>query len=280
VRVRLGETQAFVVIHTVEGRLFDISGDLTAPDKKNVKLTLITDTGRRIVATQAGPYTATGVPPGLAGLLAEGPGCAAYRQIMVDRNMTASLDCAPLSTPSLTGDTDFPLIARRLDLDGPGAEGTLSSGQLLTPGTLEFTVHPGPGHYLVSIQNEGDRSPPTALDGWFALDINNAPRIRIAISAKPASISGLVTSGSTPIIGAPVFLQLIRPEAPELALQSWTARADPQGNFTFTGLAPGAYRLMSSYDFDFDDPTGRAGAMIVTLREGDAVIQPLEMIRQ
>ncbi len=280
VRVRLGETANFVVIHTVEGRLFEVSGDLTGPDKRNLKLTLITDTGRRIVATAGGPFTATAVPPGLAGLLAEGPGCAGYQQITVDRNMNVRADCAPISSPILTGDTDYPLIARRLDLDGPGPESALSPGQLLTPGPLEFTVRAGPSHYLVAIQNDGDKSPPTSIDGWFALDIGNAPSLHITLSAKPASVSGLVTSAAQPIIGAPVFLQLINPDAPELALQSWTARADAQGNFSFMGLAPGAYRLMSSYDVDFDDPLARSKAAILTLHEGDAVTQPLEMIRQ
>jgi len=281
VRVRLGETQNFVVIHTVEGRLFEVSGDLTAPDKKNVKLTLITDTGRRIVATEGGPFTATAVPPGLAALLAEGPGCAGYRQIMVDRNMTTGVNCAPLSPPVIVGDTDYPLIARRLDLDGPGPESALSPGLLLTPGPLEFTVRPGPSHYLAAIQVDGDKSPPPpAIEGWFSIIIDNAPRLRVTLSAKAASVSGVVTSASTPIIGAPVFLQLVNPEAPELALQSWTARADAQGNFTFTGLAPGAYRLMSSYDVDFDDPLARSKAAVLTLHEGDVVTQPLEMIRQ
>ena len=281
VRVRLGETANFVVIHTVEGHLFEITGELTAPDKKNVKLTLITDTGRRIVATSAGPFTATAVPPGLAGLLAEGPGCAGYQQITVDRNMNVRADCAPVSPPVITGNTDYPVIARRLDLDGPGPEGSLSSGQSLTPGPLEFTVRPGPSHYLVSIQNDADKSPPPAsIEGWFALDIGNAPRLHITLSAKPASVSGLVSSAAQPIIGAPVFLQLINPDAPELALQSWTARADAQGNFTFTGLAPGAYRLMSSYDVDFDDPLARSKAAMLILHEGEAVTQPLEMIRQ
>jgi hypothetical protein len=280
VRVRLGETQAFVVIHTVEGRLFELTGELTAPDKRNVKLTLVTDTGRRIVATSGGPFTAVGVPPGLAGLVAEGPGCAGYEHVLVDRNMFARVDCAPLSPPAITGDTGYQLIARRLDLDGPGPESVLPPGQSLTPGPVEFTIRPDPSHYLVAIQNDGDKSKPAPIDGWFALDIGNAPHLRITLSAKPASISGVVTLDSRPVIGAPVFLQLVNPDSPELSLQSWSARADPQGNFTFAGLAPGSYRLMSSYDVDFDDPIARRNAATLILHEGDAVTQPLEMIRQ
>jgi len=280
VRVRLGETQAFVVIHTVEGNLFELTGDVIAPEKRGVKLTLITDTGRRNVATNAGPFVATGVPPGEVGLLAEGPGCAGYKQILVDRNVFARVDCTPVSAPFVTGDTDVQLIARRLDLDGPGPEGVLPAGQSLTPGPLEFTVRPGPSHYLVSIQNDGDTSPPTPVDGWFALDLSNAPHLRVTLSANPASISGIVTSASQPIIGAPVFLELINPDSPELALQSWTGRADAQGNFSFTGLAPGTYRLMSSYEMTFDDPLARSKAANVALHEGDTVTEPLEMIRQ
>jgi hypothetical protein len=191
--------------------------------------------------------------------------------------MFARVDCEPFASPVVTGALNYQLIARRLDLDGPGAENTHAIG----PGHWEFTVRPGPSHYLVSIQNEGDAGPaPVPLDGWFALDIGNAPRLRVTLSMKAASISGIVSSSSNPVVGAPVFLQLVNPEAPDLSLQSWTGRADPQGNFSFTSLAPGTYRLMSSFDVDFDDPLAREKSVAITLQEGDAITQPLELIRQ
>lgn len=281
VRVRLGETQAFVVIHTVEGRLFELTGEVTAPDKRPVRLTLITDTGRRMIATAAGPFTATGVPPGRVELLAEGPACASYQTLLVDRNVFARVDCAPFASPVITGALSYPLIARRLDLDGPGAESELATGKSLSPGHWEFTLRPGQSHYLVSIRNEGDALPfPAPIDGWFEVDIGNAPRLLATLSAKPASISGLVSSSAKPVIGAPVFLQLLNPETPELALQSWNARADAQGHFAFNSLAPGIYRLMSSSDVDYDDPIAREESVTITLREGDNITQPLEMLRQ
>jgi hypothetical protein len=177
----------------------------------------------------------------------------------------------------VTGALDYPLIARRLDLDGPGPENSHAAG----PGRWEFTVRPGPSHYLVSIQNQGDTVPPPAvLGGWFGLDIGNAPRLQVTLSAKPASVSGVVSSASGPVIGAPVFLQLVNPEAPELSLQSWTGRADPQGNFSFTGLGPGIYRLMSSFDVDYDEPLAREKSVAITLQEGDVLTQALQLIRQ
>jgi hypothetical protein len=82
------------------------------------------------------------------------------------------------------------------------------------------------------------------------------------------------------VIGAPVFLQRLNPNATELAVQSWNVRADAQGRFTFQGLAPGSYRVMSSFDLDFEDPVARDRAVKVTLRESDAIQQALEVIRQ
>jgi carboxypeptidase family protein len=269
VHARLGETQGYVVIHTVEGKLFELTGEVTAPDKRPVRLTLITDTGRRMIATAAGPFTASGVPPGMVELLAEGPACAGYQTLLVDRDMFARVDCEAFASPAVSGALNFPLIARRLDLDGPGPE----NPRVFGPGRWEFTVRPGPSHYLVSIQNEGDTTPPPSqIEGWFALDAGNAPHLHVTLSAKPASISGVVSSSSNPVIGAPVFLQGMN--------QSWTTRADAQGNFSFGGLAPGEYRLMSSFDLDDDDPIAREKSLAVTLNEGDAVTKDLELIRQ
>ena len=281
VRVRLGETQGYVVIHTVEGKLFELPGEMTAPDKRPVRLTLITDTGRRMISGTAGPFTAAGVAPGMVELLAEGPACASYQTLMLDRNMFARVDCVPFAAAAIAGALTYPVIARRLDLDGPGVESEVSAGKSLSPGHWEFTLHPDPSRYLVSVQNEGDTSPPSApLDGWFEVTIGNAPQVQVNLSAKPASISGIVSSSSKVVIGAPVFLQLVNPNAPELSLQSWRGRADPQGNFAFNSLAPGTYRLMSSYDIDFEEPVARDKAVTITLREGDNITQPVELLRQ
>jgi hypothetical protein len=112
VRVRLGETQGYVVIHTVEGKLFELTGDVTPNDRRPAMVTLITDTGRRTIASKSGPYVAPGVPPGPIELLAEGQGCASYQKLLVDRNMFARVDCSPLVPPVITGAGDVPLIAR------------------------------------------------------------------------------------------------------------------------------------------------------------------------
>jgi len=293
VRVRLGETQSLIVIHTVEGPLHDIAGEITTQDdpgskSRPVRLTLITDTGRRLIANAAGPFAATGVPPGTAELLVEGIACAAYQRLNVDRNIYSRIDCRQYAPPVVTGLGSNTLIARRLDRDGPGPELTLAPGDVLGPGHWEFTVRPASSEYLVAIQNQGDASssspaatpPPPPYDGWFALDIGNAPALKVTLSPKPASITGVVSSPAGAKPGAPVYLELLNPEALEVPIQSWNTRADAQGRYTFSGLPPGSYRLLSGFDLDLDDPVTWHNASAATAREGDSVNRPLDLIPQ
>jgi hypothetical protein len=129
------------------------------------------------------------------------------------------------------------------------------------------------------VRNEGDTAPPPpAYGGWFSLAIGNAPRLQVTLSAKPAAVSGVVTSAGQPVIGVPVYLAQVSPDAPGLTLQTWTRRADEHGSFAFHGLPPGTYRLVSSFDLDADDPLAVQRAIAIILHEGDQANQPLEMV--
>lgn len=279
--VRLGETAAFTVVHTVPGQLFEVRAGVTAPDLRRVAVSLIADTGRRGVGSETGAITINNVAPGETGLLVEGAGCAGHTSVMVDRNMSVGVNCAPLSVPVITGAGSYPVIGRRADLDGPGEEFPLDDRHVLSPGRWEFTVRPSASHYVVSIQNEGDTSPPpAAIDGWFGVDIGNAPRLQVNLSTKPASVTGTVSSASKLIVGAPVFLQLVNPNAPETALQTWRVRADAQGRFIFTSLPPGTYRLVSSYAFDDDDAYARDRSVTIAVKEGETAEQALDLLLQ
>jgi hypothetical protein len=170
-------------------------------------------------------------------------------------------------------------MGRRIDLDGPGPERTISLNETLSPGRWEFTVGTGPSHYLVSVRNQGDQTPTLQPnDGWFEVTIANNPHISIDLADKPASIAGIVSLRSQPVIGAPVFVERINPDNSEQPLQSWTLRADARGSFSLGGLAPGSYHLLSSFDLDYTDPGTRNVAVTLNLRQGDSVNQPLDMI--
>jgi len=277
--VRLGETAAFTVIHTVAGQLFDLSGQILAPDNRPISIALISDSGRRTISAKAGPFLVSGLAPGTWEILAQGAGCGSYQTILIDRNAFVRVECDALSAPVVTGAGSHPVYARRADLDGPGDELELH-GQALAPGPWEFMVRPSSDQYLVSIRNQGDTTPvPLAQDGWFPVQVGTAPQLQVNLSNKPASISGNVTASSMPVTGAPVFLQLLNPVTPELVLQAWEARADVKGHYVFNSLPPGDYRLMSSYELDYDEPVAREKSSTLRLAEGQSAEQPLELLQ-
>jgi hypothetical protein len=277
--VRLGETAAFTVIHPVAGQLFDLSGHIFAPDDRPISIALISDSGRRRISAKAGPFLVSGLAPGKWEILAQGAGCGSYQTILIDRNVFARVECNALPAPVVTGAGSYPVYARRADLDGPGDEFTLR-GEALTPGPWEFQVRPSSGQYLVSIRNQGESgAAPPAQDGWFPVEIGTAPRLEVHLSNRPASISGNVTALTMPVTGAPVFLQLLNPLTPELALQSWEVRADARGHYVFQSLPPGDYRLMSSYELDYDEPVAKEKSAVLHLTEGESAEQPLELLQ-
>lgn len=277
--VRLGETAAFTVVHTVAGQLFDLGGLVVAPDNRPINIALISDSGRRTISTKAGPFLVSGLAPGTWEILAQGAGCGSDQMLLIDRNSFARVECNSLSAPVVTGTGSLPVYARRADLDGPGDEFELR-GQTLTPGHWEFLVRPSANQYLVSIRNQGDTTAlPLAQDGWFPVEVGTAPHLEANLSNKPASISGDVTASSMPVTGAPVFLQLLNPLTPELVLQSWEVRADAQGHYVFNSLPPGNYRLMSSYELDYDEPVARERSAALRLTEGQSAEQPLELLQ-
>ncbi len=280
VHLRLGEVQAFVVIHAIEGQVFELAGTVTVSNGAPIRVTMITDTGRQVIASAAGPFTQAGVPAGPVDLLTEGPGCASFQRLTMDRNIFVGLTCSPLVTPVLDGAGSGTLIARRIDLDGRGAELAWTGKETLTPGHWQFTVRPGPNQYLAGIREDSADKDGTSRDGWFALDIGNSPHLRVTLSNKPASISGIVSQDGVPTRGARVYLESFDEAVPEVRLQSWTVRADSAGRYVFPSLPPGSYRAMSSFDVELDDPVGRGSATTVRIAEGAKADMPLIVIRQ
>ena len=278
VRVRLGETVGYVVIHTVEGQLFELGGNAMMPAASSVRVTMMTDSGRQVVASAPGPWVASQVAPGAVDLLTEGGGCASFQRVTVDRNMSVGFMCAPLAAPVVTGAGGEQLIGRRVDLNGRGPERVVG-GEALSPGFWEFTVRPAAAHYLMAMQDAdvGDASP-AARDGWFPMEIGNAPRLRVVLSDKPGTIAGVVSSQGKVVAGAPVYLEQFDSHAPEVVMQSWTIRADASGKFDLHSLGPGSYRVLSSFEVDMADPVGRNAAVTIEVREGETVQQGLELV--
>jgi hypothetical protein len=160
---------------------------------------------------------------------------------------------------------------RRADLDGAGPERAFRPGEPVAPGHYEIRVQTNDSYYVKSIGAEADQ------DGWWGIEIGPAPRIAITLSNRPASVSGEVSSGGSPVPGAPVYLERFDPEQPERRLRLIETRADAHGAYRFAGLAPGRYRLAGSFDFDPDERAGFENAPAFTLSEGDRARQAIEL---
>lgn len=111
-------------------------------------------------------------------------------------------------------------------------------------------------------------------DDWFAVRLGTM--LRVTLSAAPASIHGVVSTNGSAIAGAPVFLEWRNSRLREPELRLFGTRTDTRGNYSFKGLAPGEYRLLSSFDFDPEDASSMNRAVSLDLKEGETKTQPLE----
>ncbi len=283
ITLRLGETAQDVVIRPQNGRLFSISGILTAPG--TARLTLITDTGRRLVTGAAGPFETSNIPPGPVELVAEGTGCGSYSKFIVDRDMRdLRIPCNTLYRPTVDFLTDrgkasttYPILARRVDLDGASTVRIFNPTDFILPGHYELTVRTAAKHYTQSMRVTFGMSPVTTDDGWFGMDFGNQVRLAITLADTPATIAGQVTVSRQPVAGAVVYLEWFNPDAREQRLQLFTARSDHTGRYSFTGLPPGRYRLLSGFDFDPKDPNGMRDAKVVRVQDSETAVADLEM---
>lgn len=292
VRVRLGETQPDLVVRPVKGRLIELSGSVNGPGDVAVRLIMITDTGRRDVAeiyppNTTAPFHVSNVPPGLVDFVAEGRGCGGYIRLIAERDAEGiRIGCGPLRQPYVSWTADnkpmgtvrFPLQVRRVDLDGTGPVRTMKSRDTLVPGHWEAMAVTSDEYYTQNIRVRYGGAITARGDGWFGIDLGTYSDIWVSLSSHPASISGVVSTAGKPVAGAAVFLELYNPQSTEPRISLTPGRADSQGNYTFTGLAPGNYRVISSFDFDPEDPYVMQKAANLTLHEGDIATQALEMI--
>ena len=125
-----------------------------------------------------------------------------------------------------------------------------------------------------------DLTPGGRADGWheFPVASGRYAQMRIALSSRPAGVQGKVSgTGNEPVIGAPVFLEAIDPTLHKRLKELAGARTDARGIYQFTGLPPGTYRLLSTFEFDDPDPETMeaARARTVTLTEGK--VEPCDL---
>jgi hypothetical protein len=123
--------------------------------------------------------------------------------------------------------------------------------------------------------------PPSGrADGWNEVYLRGFDVITIKLSSHPASIHGVVSgSGHDPAPGAPVYLEAFDKGTQKRLGELRTTRTDLRGQYRFSGLAPGLYRILGTFEYEKpeSDSMEAAGARELTVAEGTDTAQDLDL---
>jgi hypothetical protein len=197
-----------------------------------------------------------------------------YTEILIERNLTKY--ALPMSEVRETrfileggapSESTTPAFVRRKDLAGVGASEpvTLGAGRVaLFPGRWEFLATPPDGYYISRFS--GSRNNDARPDGWNEILISNFSRFTITVSNGPGGLHGTVKSSNAPAAAAPVFLETWDPVTRRRLLDLRETRTDMRGNYRFDNLAPGDYRVLSTYEYATPDSGAFDAAGALSLR--------------
>jgi hypothetical protein len=290
--VTLDQEADEISIRPIPGRLFQFSGAATCPQMRDaaITMTLVSDMGRQDEPAEAatGRFRFPPQAPGKYELNLHGPGgsigCYGYQEIQIERDLTdVHISGTPMALvrmqleDSRGGRVDprqAQLTARRKELSGPGAAQKIdlaNDAMRLPPGRWEFAIAPSPAFYPTQFLANGNPAEGRA-DGWNEdLLVTGAGfnTVKFVLSNSPGSVHGAVTLGSLVAAGAPVFLESGGIEPARRFREPYMARTDTRGQYQFTGLAPGEYRLLAT--FEYQAPTAAefdgAGAVRIKIEE-------------
>jgi len=297
VDVDLDQQADDVDIRPLPGKLFRLSGQVMMRPSTPVTVTLISDVGRAQTKT-AGMFVFEQLAPGRYELLVEGDDpygrgkVGAWQELGLDNDKEVMVQ--PTSWPL----TEFRMqdekgnrvdmgnaviTARRKTLDGGGRPEVLKIANdhaAMGPGRWEISVVPPPGYYAAAVSG-GYRSDSKRgrADGWNEV-FSDAGPIGIKLSSRPAVIHGVVTgSGHDPVVGAPVYLETFDRETQKRLTDLRVMRSDVHGQYRFSGLAPGLYRILSTFEYERPDSETMeaAGARSVSLSEASDTSQDLDL---
>jgi hypothetical protein len=276
-------------VRPIPGQVFTLTvGVIAVPIDAPVTLTLATEMGRKTVKTNY--FQFTGLTRGSYDVYAEAPadpssGCkiqAAHTRLTLDGDTKTGLQLTPIRPVSVTiagapRDRQGEIRVRRKDVTGAGPVEKLEVTDglaTLLPGTWEATLDPPPGYYVSNFSGPSAyRVTRTRMDGWNEYTPNRFTGLRFTIEATASAVHGTVKSSGDPAGGAPVYLEAWDTVAKGRVGELRVTRTDMRGQFAFTGLAPGPYRVLSTFEYASPDSATMeaAGANFTITANGDAV---------
>ena len=283
VDVELEQQVNLINVRPLPGQLYSLAVDATPLDPMDmpVTLTLASDMGRQIV--KAAAHTFTGLPRGDYEVSAEAPSDtpllqANYQRISLGRDTAVSLPLRKISPirlqfdgvpQQMAADGSLKVMARRKDLAGTYDPRILKgSSAILAAGRWEFALDPTDGYYAAGFSGPGPYRRTALAEGWNEATVTtNGGTVRFTLSSNVASLHGIVRDAGEPVTGAPVFLEPMDLDPARRVTGTYVAITGQHGQYRFASLAPGRYRLLSSFEYQMPDSKtmGNAGAREVQL---------------
>jgi len=285
-------------LRPLAGKLFTLRGRVLVAPRAPVTVSLISDVGR--VATKtADRFTFAQVAPGNYEIVVDGEDpngqgkLGAYQEAFLEADRELNIPVTSWRPTEFrmadeNGNRVDPanakITARRKDLDGGGHAEVLKleNGRAeMGPGRWEIAVTPPPGYYAVEASGNGmPEGQSGRADGWNEIMIRGFDTVVIKLSSRPASIHGVVSGpGHDPAPGAPVYLEAYDKDTQKRLGELRTVRTDLHGQYHFTGLSPGLYRILGTFEYDKPDADAMSacGAREVTLSEANDTAQDLDL---
>lgn len=190
---------------------------------------------------------------------------AVYLPLNVDRNLSrVSISTLPVRetrfdfNPAVAADPNsVQVLARRKDLAGTLQTVTLrlaNNRALLAPGRWELSLVPPPGYYVSAFSAPSmPQSARGRPDGWNEIVINYYGVVGVSLSASPGGVHGVVKAAGEAVPGAPVFVEAYDAATQRRLTDLRATRTDLQGAYRFDGVAPGNYRVLSTFEYQMPD---------------------------
>jgi hypothetical protein len=252
-------------VRPIQGVLYSlsvlISDPYRDPEPPPITVTLASDMGRRTTKTYDSRFT--GLMPGQYEIFAETPpfeghppyGLYLRFAVSKDTDLGLSLQEIRPTSFSFVGASmnDIQVLARRKDLAGPGPAAVLSfdrNSAMLAPGPWQLALMPLNGYYVQNFFGPRTAySRDQRADGWNDTVVSGYGSVRFTLSPNCGSVHGMVKSAGEPVAGAPVFLESVDLPVEKRITETYSTRTDMHGQYRITGLAPGNYRVLATFEY-------------------------------
>jgi hypothetical protein len=115
-------------------------------------------------------------------------------------------------------------------------------------------VVPVDGYYVSGFSGSSGYRNLKRFDGWNEQTIQSwGGFVRFSFSNSPGAFHGTVTDAGDPVVGAPVFLEPVDLEPARRITDTYVTVTDIHGRYHFGNLAPGHYRVLSSFEYQMPD---------------------------